>query len=137
MAAEQTIQEPGQALHGVLVVDDEILVRTVLAEYLRDCGYRVIEAANAAEAIEVLTSDLDVDVLFTDIEMPGEMNGFGLAKWTREHRPGLQIMLTSGNPSKAEEARTLCLDEHFVTKPTPFDDLRDRIARILASRTEP
>ncbi len=60
-----------------------------IAQYLRDCGYRVIEAVNADEAITVLLHrDTVVDIVFSDIEMPGAMDGFGLAKWIREHRPG-------------------------------------------------
>ena len=58
----------------VLVVEDEVLLRLSIAAYLRDCGYRVIEAADADEAVLVLKQpDLDIDVLFTDIEMPGAM----------------------------------------------------------------
>jgi CheY-like chemotaxis protein len=63
----------------VLVVEDEVLLRLSIAAYLRDCGYRVIEAADADEAVLVLKQpDVDIDVLFTDIEMPGAMDGSGL-----------------------------------------------------------
>ena len=121
----------------ILVVDDEVLVRTLVSEYLRDCGFTTVEAASAAEAIEVLTSDLDVDVVFTDIEMPGSMNGFGLAHLVREHRPHLKVVLTSGNPGKASEARDLCVGEGFIPKPVPMVDLADRIARLVASHRDP
>jgi CheY-like chemotaxis protein len=75
-------------METVLVVEDEVLVRLAIAEYLRDCGYRVIEASSADEAILVLQQpELTIDVVFTDIEMPGPMDGFGLAQWTRTNRP--------------------------------------------------
>jgi len=65
----------------VLVVDDEVLIRMVISEYLRDCGYKVIEAANADEAILLLQQEeLTIDVVFTDIEMPGSMDGWGLSR---------------------------------------------------------
>lgn len=61
----------------VLVVEDEVLLRLVVAEYLRDCGFKVIEAAHADEAVMVLKQpDLRIDVLFSDIEMPGSLDGF-------------------------------------------------------------
>ena len=76
----------------VLLVEDEVLVRMPIAQYLRDCGYKVIEAVNADEAITVLLhKETVVDLVFSDIEMPGAVDGFGLAKWIREHRPGFVI----------------------------------------------
>lgn len=134
MEIEDLAQEPEDRFSTIVVVDDEVFVRIAITEYLRDCGYSVIEAANAAEAVEISSSNVQADILFTDIEMPGDMNGFGLAQWTREHRPAVHILLTLGNPQKAEEARDLCLEEDFVSKPAPFENLRDRIARLIESR---
>src|ERR1700741_695356 len=86
---QDTIELP-QPQETILVVEDEVLVRMPISQYLRDCGYRVIEAANAQEAVTVLShEETVVDVVFTDIEMPGALDGFGLAKWVREHRPGV------------------------------------------------
>lgn len=60
----------------VLVVEDEVLVRLVIADYLRECGYRVHEAANAAEAVTVLESGtVSVNIVFSDVQMPGDMDG--------------------------------------------------------------
>ena len=89
----------------VLVVEDEVLLRLSIAAYLRDCGYRVIEAADADEAVVVLKQpELDIDVLFTDVEMPGAMDGFGLAQWTRANRPGLDVILTGSAPRAVNAA---------------------------------
>jgi len=66
----------------VLVVEDEVLLRLSIAACLRDCGYKVIELADADEAVLVLEQpDLDIGVLFTDIETPGAMDGFAFSRW--------------------------------------------------------
>jgi CheY-like chemotaxis protein len=79
----------------ILIVEDETMVRLPLAEYLRDCGYNVLEAGDASEAINVVNSD-QVDVVFSDVRMPGRMDGFGLARWMRQNRPEVPVLLTSG-----------------------------------------
>jgi DNA-binding NtrC family response regulator len=112
----------------ILVVDDEIMVRTPVAEFLRDAGYRVIEAANAAEAIAVFVAGIAVDLVFTDIRMPGRMDGVGLARWIFEHRPSLPVLLTSsgGPPPSATKATAL-----FLPKPYRLADAVLRIASLL------
>lgn len=80
----------------VLVVEDEVLVRMPIAEYLRDCGYNVLEAGDAGEAIHLVDAEEPVDVVFSDVRMPGAMNGFDLARWIRTHHPEVQVLLTSG-----------------------------------------
>jgi CheY-like chemotaxis protein len=71
------------------------MVRLPLAEYLRDCGYHVLEAGDASEAIDIFNSD-QVDVVFSDVRMPGRMDGFGLARWLRQNHPEVPVLLTSG-----------------------------------------
>jgi CheY-like chemotaxis protein len=128
-------QQPASAIgETVLVVEDEVLLRLVIAAYLRDCGYKVIEAADADEAVLVLTQpDLVVDVLFSDIEMPGSMDGFGLAQWTRANRPGLEVVLTGSVPRAVNAAANLC-EEGPVPKPYEPQSVHDRIRRLLAAR---
>ena len=118
----------------VLVVEDEVLLRLVVAEYLRDCGFKVIEAAHADEAVMVLKQpDLRIDVLFSDIEMPGSMDGFALAQWTRANRPGLEVILTGSVPRAVNAAADLC-EEGPMPKPYEPRSVHDRIRRLLASR---
>jgi CheY-like chemotaxis protein len=118
----------------VLVVEDEVLLRLIVAEYLRDCGYKVIEAADADEALVVLEQpDLRIDVLFSDIEMPGSMDGFALAQWTRANRPGLEVILTGTVPRAVNAAADLC-DEGPMPKPYEPQSVHDRIRRLLARR---
>jgi CheY-like chemotaxis protein len=80
----------------VLVVEDEVFLRYVAADYLEDCGFSVLQAANADEAVGLLQRNRDVDAVFSDIQMPGSMNGLGLAYWITETLPGVKVLLTSG-----------------------------------------
>jgi DNA-binding NtrC family response regulator len=120
----------------VLVVEDEVLVRLVIAQYLRDCGYRVVEAAHADEALLVLRkAELDIDMVFTDVEMPGSMDGFALAQWVRSNRPGMEVIL-AGTVKRAVEAASDLCDQGNNNVPKPYDpqNIHDRIRRLLASR---
>jgi CheY-like chemotaxis protein len=99
----------------ILVLDNEVLVRMPIAQYLRDCGYRVLEAPNVDEARAVLQKpDIHVNVVLSDVEMPGPMNGFGFAKWARSVRPGLKIVLAAS----PEPAAELCEHGPLLMKPT-------------------
>jgi len=118
----------------VLLVEDEVLVRMPIAQYLRDCGYKVIEAVNADEAITVLLhKETVVDIVFSDIEMPGAVDGFGLAKWIREHRPGLNVLLAGTVPRAVENAKELC-EQGPVPKPYEAQIVHNHIKRLLAAR---
>ena len=117
----------------VLVVEDEVLIRLVIADYLRECGYRVHEAASADEAIVVLESrDVSVDIVFSDVIMPGRMDGFGLARWVRANRPQIDIVLTSGIDRSAEVAGMLCQGGPLLEKPYEPQKVADRIKQLLA-----
>jgi CheY-like chemotaxis protein len=117
----------------VLVVEDEILIRWVIAEHLRECGYRVIEAGNGDEAIDVLRrTALAIDVVFSDVRMPGSIDGFALAQWVRRQRPGIKVVLTSGLAKAVDAAQALCIDVSVVVKPYSPTDLEQQIRRLLA-----
>jgi DNA-binding response OmpR family regulator len=132
-AARNTAGEPVPAPPPViLVVEDEVLIRNVVAAYLRDCGFDAIEANGADEAIRVLQADVRVDIVFSDVNMPGSMDGFGLAQWVRRERPGLQIMLTSGAARTAKEAGDLRAQGPFLAKPYDPAELERRIRSLLA-----
>jgi CheY-like chemotaxis protein len=119
----------------VLVVDDEVFVRMPIAQYLRDCGYRVLEAANADEAMTVLEkSDIQVDVVLCDVELSGAMNGFAFAKWARTLRPGLSVLLAGTAERAANAAAELCEDGPLLMKPYDQRIVLDRIKRLLAAR---
>ena len=85
------------------------MIRMPISQYLRDCGYKIIEAVNADEAMAVLLHrETIVDVVFSDIEMPGSVDGFRLAKWIRENRPGLAVVLAGTVPRTVDAAKELC-----------------------------
>ena len=110
-----------------------MLIRLVIADYLRDCGYRVHEAANADEAVAILQApEVTVHVVFSDVVMPGSMDGFGLARWIRTHHPWVDVVLTSGIDRSAEIAGTLCEAGPLVDKPYEPQGVVDRIKQLLA-----
>jgi CheY-like chemotaxis protein len=119
----------------ILVVEDEVLIRMTVSEYLRDCGYRVLEAANSDEALVILQKeDIQVDVILTGIDMPGSMRGFELSQWARTLRPGLEVILAGTMERAAEAAAELCEDNPLVTKPYDPQLVVDRIKQLLAAR---
>src|SRR4051812_34133232 len=87
-----------QSGHNLLVVDGDVLSRLVIAEYLRECGYRVREAADFDEAKQALAaSHVQTDLVLCDVHTPGtSTDGFALARWMREHHPDVKVILSSG-----------------------------------------
>ena len=122
------------AARTILVVDDEVLVRLAIAEYLRDCGFTVHEAAHADEAITVLTTaTVSVDLVFSDVQMPaGSMDGFGLARWVAANQPGVTVILTSGASQAVQRAADLCQHGPLLAKPYDEAEVLARIRRSLA-----
>lgn len=87
----------------VLVVEDEVLVRLDLVSQLTEHGYDVVEAGTAIEAMAILERDREIRVVFTDIRMPGGMDGVALARCVRERWPPTIIVICSGNADEAVE----------------------------------
>jgi len=81
----------------VLVVEDEPLIRLMAMELIEDGGFSVVSVANAAEAVRVLEARRDIRIVFTDIDMPGDMNGIRLAAVIRERWPPIEIVVTSSH----------------------------------------
>lgn len=122
-------------LETVLVVEDEVLIRMAISGYLRDCGYRVFEAASADEARTILQkADLEIDVVLSDIEMPGSMDGFRLAQWVRKNRPGLDVVLVGTTEGAADAAADLCEKGPTLAKPYEPRILVDHVKQLLAAR---
>ena len=114
----------------ILVVEDEVLIRLSVADHLRDCGYRVVEAASGEEAQEILRTGEPVEILFSDVDLGDGMSGLELSQWTREHFPMVRILLTSGVARMHEEAAHLC-DGPFFNKPYSHESLSDQVKRLL------
>lgn len=79
----------------VMVVEDEFWIRVEIAEQLRNAGYRVLECSCADEAMDLFQAGVSVHVLFTDVRMPGVMDGWDLAQWYAARFPGLPVLITS------------------------------------------
>ncbi len=110
----------------VLLVEDDVSIRALLAEELRDSGLCVVEAANADEGWSYLQAGGKVDLVFSDIHMPGSMDGLELARRVKAQYPLIKIIITSGNPGPRN------ISELGVLLPKPYQ--LDRAARIaLAS----
>jgi CheY-like chemotaxis protein len=125
-----------QAAHAsstVLMVEDDTLLRLTIAELLRESGYRVIEASTSTEAVSVLRSGPHVDLLFSDIQMPDEMNGVELASYTRAHAPDTKVILTTGGPRPEQLDRELGGQVPMLSKPYRLTDLVQQIQRLLAA----
>jgi CheY-like chemotaxis protein len=117
----------------VLVIDDEVLIRLVIADYLRECGYRVFEAGSPEDAVAILQSDLKIDIVFTDLELPGQSSGLELARWIRRRFPAVKVILTSGLYSAAELAGELCEAGPPIIKPYDSDVVAQRIRALMAN----
>ncbi len=127
-----TARQGESASETILIVEDEVLIRFDVADYLRGCGYRVIEAGNASEAVAILQSGRRVDLLFSDVQLPGSMDGFALARWVRMHQPEVKVILTSGAARSAQIAGELCEDGPLEKKPYDPQRLLERIRTSLA-----
>ena len=99
----------------VLIVEDDFLLRVDAVEIIEAAGFEVVEAGNADQAIEILESRSDITVVFTDIQMPGSMDGLKLARAVRGRWPPVKIVATSGRPNVGE--RDLPEGGRFLPKP--------------------
>jgi CheY-like chemotaxis protein len=114
----------------VLLVEDDVLVRLAICDFLEADGFTVLEAPSGDDAINVLAADgWRVDVVFSDIRMPGEVDGLALAKWMSENFPNVPLLLTSGNIF-AEHAQGL----PFISKPYKLERVAERLRLISAHR---
>jgi PAS domain S-box-containing protein len=116
----------------VLLVEDNAEVRAVTARRLRNLGYSVVEASSAAQAIEALQAGQRIDLVFSDVVMPGGMSGFDLAQWMRTGAPAVPIVLTSGfaeDVARAGEASSLDLE--ILRKPYSGTELARALRKAI------
>ena len=112
----------------VLIVDDEPSVRMLVTEVLAELGYTAIEAADGASALTVLRSDTRIDLLVTDVGLPGGMNGRQLADFGRTARPNLKVLFITGYAEKTAMGEVgLAAGMAILTKPFAMDGLATRI----------
>jgi two-component system, response regulator PdtaR len=114
----------------VLVAEDEALVRQLSVCELEDAGYRVIEAANAGQAIAILETGVPIDVLFTDVNMPGGMDGIHLVHLVHNRWPDVRLIVTSGRADIPEEE--LPDEGEFIRKPYRLSEMSQMVGRLAA-----
>src|SRR5262245_42240606 len=117
----------------IMLVDADILARMLIAEYLRGCGYKVIEGVNADDVLIVLRAGNKVRIIFVGLRTGGAIDGFGLAKQVRESYPDVDVVLTSGVENAANKASDLC-DRGPAQKPYHSQELFRRINLLRESR---
>jgi PAS domain S-box-containing protein len=125
---------PSRGGETILVVEDNEAMRRLALRQLRELGYETLDASNASEALVTLASDRMIDLLFTDIVMPGGMDGHELARRAREMRPDIKILFTSGFTAAAASATIAVeLADRLISKPFRKTELASRIRLIIDS----
>jgi signal transduction histidine kinase len=124
---------PAGGTETVLAVEDQEELLELVALALEDLGYTTLTANNATNALKILNSDARIDVLFSDVIMPGGINGAQLAVEARRIRPGLKVLLTSGFTAEAlTQDYGVPVDLEVLGKPYLHEDLADRLRRVIA-----
>lgn len=116
----------------ILVVEDEWMIRMVAADALREAGSDVIEAADGVEALSILRSGINVDLIFTDVRMPGHIDGMALLDFARTRFPRVPVIVASGHfsPDVALAAGAAS----FIRKPYRIEDITALVVDHLSER---
>jgi CheY-like chemotaxis protein len=116
----------------VLLVEGDIVVRHPLAEYLRECGFTVFEAANGDEARRALTASLQIEIVLADMSTPG--SGFVLRQWIKEQILPVDIILAGSVEKAVQQAGDLCNEGPAIAKPYEHNLILQHIRDSLARR---
>jgi DNA-binding response OmpR family regulator len=117
----------------LLLVEEEVLIRTAIGAYLRECGFRVIEVANADDAIAVLQEPhVAVDIVLCDVAMTSSKDGFSLAHWIRSNKIGVQVILAGSAAKAVAAAGDLCESGPTPSKPYDPQILLEQIKQTIA-----
>jgi len=129
MSADDPREEA--ARRTVLVVDDEILIRLMMADELRTAGFFVVEAANADEALRIMRRLTTIDLVMTDIQMPGSIDGLGFASTVRAEWPRVKVVVASAHIASSPPSD---LADGFFTKPYEPSKVVMRVTELLGNR---
>jgi len=125
-----------KASETILVVDGDIISRTVIADYLRHCGFRVLEANDALEAQQAFQHQyFHIDIILSDVNLPAGITGFQLATWAREHKPHTRVLLSAADDRTARIAGDLCEEGPNLAKPYDPVIVVEHIKRLRGGRT--
>jgi DNA-binding response OmpR family regulator len=118
---------------AIMVIEPEVLIRMTIAEFLRECGFKVVEGVVAEDVRTVLDAGGHLDIVFSEVRLPGNTDGFALAKQLRNAHPEIDVILTSGIAGAAEKSTDLCA-EGPLKKPYQPKEVAARIHRLLERR---
>lgn len=132
-------KRPGEigdrVIESVMVVEPDVLVRMTVADYLRECGYRVVEAITGEEALIILGAGIKVDTILSTVKLQGAIDGFALAQRIREGFGGVSVILSTGYAMTAKKAGELC--EQGPSKRPYHPDLIVERLKLLFERRRP
>ncbi len=126
----------GSDAPALLLVEHDAVERAAIAGYLRECGYRVVEAVSAEEAEAALTMDPGIDIAFIAVDLPGERDGFTLARALKARSEGLRVLLAATTDRTAKLAGELCEDGPHLRKPYEPQALVDWIKRLRIPKSD-
>ena len=125
----------GRDAASVLIVDGDVISRHAIADYLRHCGYAVVEGANTDEALHALKElSLGIDVILCDVSAVGSRSAFELSTWVQSHRPELEVRLAGNLESAAKSAAQLCESGPNIVRPYEPQAVVDYIKQLRARR---
>lgn len=115
----------------VLVVEDEFLIRMIASDHLREVGFTVVEACSGDEAIAILKSGVSIDLVFTDVRMPGATDGLSLLAYVKATQPGLPVVVTSGHLPPAQALTNGAAG--FLSKPCGLDVMTEALQSAVSA----
>ena len=118
--------------HTIMIVEDELLLRLDLANQLHSAGFEIIEAQSGDEAVKILATNIDVDLILTDIRMPGQVDGLGLVSFVKRQERRIKVILLS---AYVEADSDLPADASFA-KPVRIEALLAKVRQLLTRKNE-
>ena len=119
----------------ILVIEDETMVKMLVVDVLNDLGFATLEATDAKTALPILQSDQPIDMLITDIGLPG-MNGWELARLARESRPALRILFLTGDESAQSKDVDRDESQEVMAKPFDMGEFEAKVSAMMAAPIE-
>jgi len=115
----------------VLVVEDEALIRMSLADAMEDAGFTVVEANGADAAVREFANRQDINIVITDVQMPGSMDGIGLCEWLHTNQPGVPFIICSGRDRLSDLQGFPPSTFRVVAKPYSTDNIVDQVRELI------
>jgi DNA-binding NtrC family response regulator len=129
---EKSMKNKPEGNETILIVDDEEALRELAEELLLDLGYQVLTAGNAQQALEILKNEPGIDLMVSDVIMPGGLNGYELLEKVTADFPGLRVLLASGYSERITSSEThIRFSANLLLKPYTQAELADKVREAL------